>query len=133
VNLPLCGLALVLTFIFLRIKAPETTLEEKLEQMDWWNFLFVAAATSTILGLTWGGATYAWSSYQVLVPLIVGIIGMVAFVAIERKYVKHPTVPFDILVHRDAWIGYFATFLHSIVVLAIVYFEPSYFQVSTSP
>ncbi|KPV74144.1 uncharacterized protein RHOBADRAFT_15707 [Rhodotorula graminis WP1] len=127
-NLPLCGLALVLTFIFLRIKAPETTLEEKLEQMDWWNLLFVAAATSTILGLTWGGATYAWSSYQVLVPLIVGIIGMVAFVAIERKYVKHPTVPFDILVHRDAWIGYFTTFLHSLVVLAIVYWLPAYFQ-----
>ncbi|GAA5852481.1 hypothetical protein JCM9279_003464 [Rhodotorula babjevae] len=131
-NLPLCGLALVLTLIFLRIKAPETTLEEKLDQMDWWNLLFVAAATSTILGLTWGGATYAWSSYQVLVPLIVGIVGMVAFVAIERKYVKHPTVPFDILVHRDAWIGYLTTFLHSIVVLAIVYFLPSWFQMRGS-
>ncbi|GAA5912425.1 hypothetical protein JCM8208_005166 [Rhodotorula glutinis] len=131
-NLPLCGLALVLTLLFLHIKAPETTMEEKLEQMDWWNLLFVAAATSTILGLTWGGATYAWSSYKVLVPLIVGIIGMIAFVLIERKYVKHPTVPFDILIHRDAWIGYFATFLHSIVVLAIVYALPQYFQMRGS-
>ncbi|GAA5934770.1 hypothetical protein JCM3775_002051 [Rhodotorula graminis] len=127
-NLPLCGIALALTVFFFKIKAPETTTQEKLDQMDYWNVLFVAAATSTILGLTWGGGTHPWSSYQVLVPLIVGIFGMIAFVIIERKYVKHPTVPFDILVHPNALLGYLTTYLHAVVMLAIVYYFPLYFQ-----
>jgi len=132
VNLPLCGIALALTVFFFKIKAPETTMQEKLDQMDYWNVLFVAAATSTVLGLTWGGGEHPWSSYQVLVPLIVGIVGMVAFVVIERKYVKHPTVPFDILVHRNALLGYLTTYLHAVVMLAVVFYYPLYFQVSTS-
>ena len=86
------------------------------------NIIFVAAATSTILGLTWGGSTYSWSSFRVLVPLILGLLGMIAFVLIERSYVKHPTVPFDILVHRNALLGYLTTFLHAVAMLGVVYY-----------
>ncbi|TNY20768.1 major facilitator superfamily domain-containing protein [Rhodotorula diobovata] len=127
-NLPLAGLALTLTAVFLRVKTPQTTLKEKLERMDYWNVVFVAAATSTILGLTWGGSTYSWSSFRVLVPLILGLVGMVAFMLIERSFVKYPTVPFDILAHRNAILGYFATFLHSVAVLGVIYWLPVYFQ-----
>ena len=128
-NLPLAGLALTLTAVFLRVKTPQTTLKEKLERMDYWNVVFVAAATSTILGLIWGGSTYSWSSFRVLVPLILGLVGMVAFMLIERSFVKYPTVPFDILAHRNAILGYFATFLHSVAVLGVIYWLPVYFQV----
>ncbi|GAA6054719.1 hypothetical protein JCM3770_000047 [Rhodotorula araucariae] len=128
VNLPLTGVALALVIGFLNVKSPQTTLKEKLEQMDYANLIFVASATATILGLTWGGSTYSWSSFRVLVPLIVGIVGMIAFVVVERSYVKHPTVPFDILRHRNSWIGYTATFLHSVCVMALLYFLPTYFQ-----
>jgi hypothetical protein len=83
------------------------------------NLIFVAASTSTILGLTWGGVTYSWSSYKVLVPLILGIVGIAAFLWVERSFVKHPTVPFQILSHRTSLAGYISTFLHSIVVMAV--------------
>ncbi|GAA5878611.1 hypothetical protein JCM8547_003844, partial [Rhodosporidiobolus lusitaniae] len=80
------------------------------------------------LGLTWGGVTYSWSSFRVLVPLILGLVGMAAFLLVERSFVKHPTVPFDILTHRTSLLGYLTTFLHSIVVMAVIYFLPVYFQ-----
>ncbi|GAA5833067.1 hypothetical protein JCM11251_006502 [Rhodosporidiobolus azoricus] len=127
-NLPLTGIAMLLVLLFLDVKMPQTTTKEKLEQMDYANVLFVASATSTILGLTWGGVTYPWSSYRVLVPLILGIAGMVAFLYIERTFVKYPTVPFDILTHRTSLLGYLMTFLHSVIVMAVVYFLPTYFQ-----
>jgi len=82
------------------------------------NLIFIAASTSAILGLTWGGVAYEWTSYKVLVPLILGLAGIVLFVYLER-YAKHPTVPFDILTTRTAIAGYITTFLHSVVVLAV--------------
>lgn len=82
------------------------------------NLVFVAASTSTILGLTWGGVAYSWASYQVLVPLILGIIGMGVFVWLEKAYVKNPTVPFDILSNRTSLVGFVTNFLHGIVTLA---------------
>jgi hypothetical protein len=130
---------MILVFFFLRVKAPQTTMKEKLEQMDYAcgppsflrvclsltvpcsnsNLIFVAASTALILALTWGGVTYSWSSYKVLVPLILGLVGIAAFLVVERTFVKHPTVPFEILTHRTSLLGYLTTFLHSIVVMAI--------------
>ncbi|GAA5917548.1 hypothetical protein JCM6882_001725 [Rhodosporidiobolus microsporus] len=127
-NLPLTGIALLLVLLFLKVKEPQTTMKEKLEQMDYVNLLFVAASTATILALTWGGVTYAWTSYRVLVPLVLGLLGMLAFLWIERSFVNHPTVPFDILSHRTSLLGFVATFLHAIIVMAIVYFLPQYFM-----
>uniref|UniRef100_A0A0K3C5K1 FGENESH: predicted gene_1.825 protein n=1 Tax=Rhodotorula toruloides TaxID=5286 RepID=A0A0K3C5K1_RHOTO len=128
-NLPFTGLALALVMVFLNIKAPQTTLKEKLERMDYANVVFVAGATSLILGLTWGGSAYAWSSYHVLVPLILGIVGLIVFLALERSVVKYPTVPFEILTHPTALVGYVTCFLHSVAVLTVIYFYPtSYFQ-----
>ncbi|GEM12857.1 exocyst complex component sec6 [Rhodotorula toruloides] len=101
-NLPFTGLALTLVAVFLNIKAPQTTLKEKLERMDYANVVFVAGATSLILGLTWGGSAYAWSSYHVLVPLVLGSFGLAVFLVLERSVVKYPTVPFEILTHPTA-------------------------------
>ncbi|KAM0746387.1 iron permease [Meredithblackwellia eburnea MCA 4105] len=126
-NLPLAAIAIVLVFFFLNISVPPRTLREKLALMDYWNVVFVAGSTSAILGLTWGGDAYAWSSYKVLVPLVLGLAGMIAFVFLERR-LEHPTVPFDILSNRTTLIGFITNFLHGIVSLAIIYFFPVYFQ-----
>ncbi|GAA6007140.1 MDR family MFS transporter [Rhodotorula paludigena] len=126
-NLPLTGIAFVLVMLFLDVKAPKLTTKEKLERMDYFNILFVASATAAILGLTWGGTAYPWSSFRVIVPLVLGFLGMVVFVVVER-YVKHPTVPFAILVDRNSYVGFFTTFLHSLLVMAIVYYLPAFYQ-----
>ncbi|GAA5933733.1 MDR family MFS transporter [Sporobolomyces koalae] len=126
-NLPICAIALVLVILFLNVKTPKTTWREKAKMMDWFNLLFVASATSAILGLTWGGVTYSWASYQVLVPLILGLAGVVTFVYLER-FAKHPTVPFKILTHYTSVAGYIICFLHSLFVLSLLYFFPVYLQ-----
>ncbi|GAA5852177.1 hypothetical protein JCM8547_006690 [Rhodosporidiobolus lusitaniae] len=127
-NLPLSGLAMILVALFLNVRSPKTTRKEKLEQMDFVNILFVCASTATILALTWGGVSYPWSSFRVLVPLVLGLVGMVAFVFLEKSFVKVPTVPFEILASRTSLMGYLTTFLHGILVMCGVYFIPAYFQ-----
>ncbi|GAA5857413.1 hypothetical protein JCM3766R1_000179, partial [Sporobolomyces carnicolor] len=112
-NLPLCAIALTLVALFLNVRVPRTTLREKLDQIDWFTTLFIASSTSAIVGLTWGGVKYSWSSVHVLAPLVLGLAGLVVFVYLER-FAKHPTVPFEILTTRTAVAGYITTFLHSV-------------------
>lgn len=41
------------------------------------NGLLIGSSTATILALTWGGVTYDWSSWRIIVPLVLGLIGLV--------------------------------------------------------
>ncbi|KAI5476403.1 MFS multidrug transporter [Pseudohyphozyma bogoriensis] len=127
-NLPLAAIAMVLVAIFLDVRVPPTTWSEKFAQMDYANGLFVAGTTAAVLGLTWAGEEYSWGSYHVLAPLILGLAGMVVFMWIEKKWVKHPTVPFDILTNRTSVVGFITNFLHGIASIAAIYYYPVYFQ-----
>ena len=86
--------------------------------MDWLNGLFVAAATSLVIALSWAGITYSWASPQVLIPLVLGAAGIVAFVWLER-WAVNPTVPMAIIVHPTSVIGLIETLLQAMLLLMI--------------
>lgn len=51
-----------------------------LSQVDYLGiFLMSGSFASLIIGLTWGGSTYAWSSSKVVAPLVVGCVGLLGF------------------------------------------------------
>ena len=56
------------------------------------NFLVTGSTTSVVIGLTWGGVQYPWSSGRVLLPLAVGLIGLVVFIIYEIYFIKSPVV-----------------------------------------
>lgn len=56
------------------------------------NFLVMAGTTLVVLGLTWGGVRFPWSSWQVLVPLILGLMLLVGFIAYEAHVPEVPLV-----------------------------------------
>ncbi|KAM5540717.1 hypothetical protein V8D89_005748 [Ganoderma adspersum] len=88
----------------------------------------VAGSTLTLIGLTWGGIHYPWSSVHVLVPLILGIVLMAIFVVYECVIVAEPTMPSDILSNRTTLSANFATFVHGIASMAAIYYMPVFFQ-----
>lgn len=49
--------------------------------------------TIVILGLTWGGQDYAWSSAQVIATLVVGTAVSIAFMMWQWKGPKYPLIP----------------------------------------
>jgi hypothetical protein len=71
----------------------------------------VGATTATLLGATWGGSPYPWSSYRVLVPLIIGIAGLVAFFVYEAKLATYPVVPFALMNNRTSISGFLQGFV----------------------
>lgn len=56
------------------------------------NFLIIGASTATVIALTWGGIEKPWTSAPVLACLILGLLGLVAFVVYEALVPKYPVV-----------------------------------------
>lgn len=129
INLPLGILALTLVWIFLDIKAPKEDLRTRLQQMDIvGNSLIIGGTTAVIIAIVWGGSDYPWTSYQVLLPLLIGIAatGLAGFY--DYRYAVDPTIPFAIINNRTSISGYIQTFFHGIVTMIIIYYLPVYFQ-----
>lgn len=112
-NLPICGTATILVLAFLKLRRPTEPLLEKLSKIDYMyvfgslfslmhlipyfrsgNAIISASTTSTMLGLTWGGNIYPWNSAKVLIPLILGLCGIIAFLFYEAKIPKEPIVSY---------------------------------------
>lgn len=84
------------------------------------NALVVGASTGLILALAWGGVQYSWTSYRVLVPLIIGAVGFVIFMIYEAKFAAEPVVPWKLVNNRTSLLGYFTVSLHGIASTAAV-------------
>ncbi|KAJ7641547.1 major facilitator superfamily domain-containing protein [Roridomyces roridus] len=119
-NIPVAGLAATLVTIFLRLKKPNAPLREKLKKIDWiGTFIIVAATTSIVIALTWAGIQFSWSSAKVLVPLILGILGLFGFLAFEALGPEFPIVPISLLGSRTALSGYAQNFFNGLVISAV--------------
>jgi MFS family permease len=100
INLPLSGAALVLLAFVLSARAlPQRHVPSKflgkLGRVDWvGNVLFGASTTSLLLGLIMGGNDFAWQSYHIILPIVLGVLGLVAFGLWERySGVVSPVLP----------------------------------------
>ncbi|KAG9121240.1 hypothetical protein FRC07_002889 [Ceratobasidium sp. 392] len=130
-NLPLVGIAIALVFAFLRLSTPKDSFRHKITRIDWiGNFLVIGSTTSTVIALTWAGARYPWSSYRVLVPLIVGLAGLGVTLAYEFTLAVEPIIPRELLSNRTSLSGYLGTFFHGVIFTGVVYYLPIYFQAS---
>lgn len=56
------------------------------------NILVVTATTSTVIALTWGGIQFEWTSAHIIVPLVLGLVGLACFFAFEAIVPKSPIV-----------------------------------------
>ncbi|KAF8321090.1 MFS general substrate transporter [Clavulina sp. PMI_390] len=128
-NLPLSAVAAVLVFTFLRMKTPEGSATEKLRQIDWiGNLAIIGSTASIILALTWGGVQYSWTAPHVIIPLILGGVGIAAFLVYEFTIAKHPIVPMRLFGNRTSLSGYAIVFFHGVAMTLVVYYLPTYFQ-----
>ncbi|KAB5576168.1 major facilitator superfamily protein [Coniochaeta sp. 2T2.1] len=130
--LPIGGVSLVLLFAFLHVKYDKSqTLATKLSSLDWLgNALFIGGSTPVLIALSWAGGQYAWSSYQVLVPLLVGLATMGGFIVLEgnARLAPNPIFPLHLFGHSITAIVFLLTFVHGAVTMWAYFFLPVYFQ-----
>jgi hypothetical protein len=100
------------------------------------NAIFVPSMVAIFFGLIMGGTQFSWRSWRIVVPLVLGILGWIGFHIHQASSIcSEPSTPPRLFKHRTSATGYIIIFLAAIVLQAISYFLPIYFQAvkGTSP
>jgi MFS family permease len=128
-NLPLTAAGFAMLTFFLKLNFVVGSFGEKLGRFDWIGaILFISSTTSIMIPVTWGGVSYPWDSWHTLVPLMLGITGIVAFGIYERYFAAEPMMPSTIFSNWALRITYFTTVIHGMILWSLLYYIPLYYE-----
>ncbi|KAB8209605.1 major facilitator superfamily domain-containing protein [Aspergillus parasiticus] len=129
-NIPIGGTAFVALFLFLHLNYErDQTWKQRLGRLDIaGNAIFIAAIIAVLIALTWGGAIYDWGTYNIVVPIVLGFVGIGLFITFEWTISKEPSFPRSTVSNRTSIAALILCFTHSICVYWTFYFLPIYFQ-----
>ena len=128
-NLPICGLVLSVMFFLLRIKHIPRALSDAVVKVDWvGNIIFMGSIVLLLIGLTFGGTVYLWSSWYTTVPIVVGCAGWVCFHVYEYLIRRaNPCVPPHIFSNMTSVSAFYMVFVNSMLLQWVCFFWPVYF------
>ncbi|PVH88698.1 MFS general substrate transporter [Cadophora sp. DSE1049] len=103
------------------------------------QFLFLFGMGLFVLALTWGGSYYPWEDVRIIVPLVLGVVLLVAFTAWEylllpgkklsnRHTTKKAMIPVKFLVRRNVGLLIYINFVTGMAMYAVLYFVALYFS-----
>lgn len=131
-NLPAAAIGLLAIVLILNVKYTRSpSWRHALSRVDFLgNIIFVPSMVSIFFGLIMGGTRgYPWSSWKIIVPLVLGVLGWVTFHVHQASPVcREPSMPPRLFKHRTSSGGFIIIFLGAIILQAINYFLPVYFQ-----
>jgi MFS family permease len=117
VNFPFCAVGLVMIPFSVNLRVQVPSLEARLLRFDWLGtVLFTSSVTSFLLGLTLGGSRFAWDSWHIIVPIVIGAVGLVATVVWEMNLTKNPMLRVELLNSRSGCAAYICVFLQGLLV-----------------
>ncbi|KAF8936963.1 hypothetical protein BGZ47_009233 [Haplosporangium gracile] len=131
INLPVGAAGMVLLVMFLHMNRPKNlSLATAMRSLDYAGItLLIVAIIMILLGLNWGAdAKYAWDSAVILCLLIIGVLGMVAFLVNEWKVASNPIIPLRLLGTLSLGMTYFPVFVDGFVSMGLLFFLPLYSQ-----
>lgn len=130
-NLPICGVALLMAIWFFKLKfeSTATDFKTKLKRADWLgNFLFITSLTSFLVAISWAGIQFDWSSFQTLVPLCLGALGVLLAIMYELKLAKNPFLRHSVFNGRSAAASYTVAMIQGLEVYMALYYVSFYFS-----
>lgn len=129
INIPFAVISLIMVPLFMKLKLVPGTILHKLKRVDWvGTTICIAAATSTLIPITWGGVQYAWNSWHTLVPLLVGLAGLAGLLVYEKRVAPEPIIRLDLLRSYNMAYSLFATMINALIVYGALYFLPLYYE-----
>ncbi|KAI1817702.1 hypothetical protein GGS20DRAFT_582202 [Poronia punctata] len=78
INFPFCAIGRLLDPFTVKIR-PATSLSfrESLLRVDWPGAVsFIGSLSSLLMGLTWGGVQFPWTSFESWLPILLGRVGV---------------------------------------------------------
>lgn len=133
INLP-CG-AVAIAILVLVLQLPARKDEERLTLVQqFWKMdpmgtvVFLPAVVCLILALQWGGTTYEWSSWRIILLLVLFPILLLIFLVIQVRSPETATLPMRILLQRTIFASFIYSFFSQGSMLVTTYFIPLFFQ-----
>ncbi|KAI0460276.1 MFS general substrate transporter [Xylaria acuta] len=133
INLPIGAVAIVCIVFILkpsRYPHPPATIWQQIRRLDpLGTFFFVPSIVSLLIALQWGGSTYPWSNWRIIV--LFGLFGilLIAFAAVQVFMPKTATVPVRIIRRRSILAATIFMFALAGSFLMVIYYLPLWFQV----
>lgn len=132
INLPLGGVAMAVIALFVHLPTPKrrhVTLREQINQLDpIGTAVFLPGVVCLLLALQWGGTTYPWSNWRIILLLVLFGVLMPIFIYIQYIKQETATVPPRIFKQRTVMAGMWFTFCVGGAMMTVVYFLPIWFQ-----
>ncbi|RFU29759.1 hypothetical protein B7463_g6552, partial [Scytalidium lignicola] len=129
VNLPISGTTFFLLLLFLDVHNPRTSVKDGLRAVDWAGSVsLLGFALLFLLGLQFGGVTFAWDSPQVICLIVIGALISIIFVFCEKRLANYPLMPLSIFRNRSNVACLTLCFFHGMVFIGGEYYLPLYFQ-----
>ena len=116
-NFPFCAVGLITVPLVLRLDEEKQSLRKKFRRVDMiGSSLFIGGSASFLVGLAWGGIQYPWNDFQVLLPLLLGVAGIVFAVTWELKGAIEPFLRLSLFRNRTAVSAYLCGTIQGIIV-----------------
>ncbi|KAK7910702.1 major facilitator superfamily transporter [Apiospora marii] len=116
---PFCAFGLIAVPALLTLAPRTATMAEKLARVDWvGSAIFTGSATSFLIAISWGGSQHAWDSVATLVPLCVGVAGLVVTYVWEAHFAKEPFLRKSL---------FWRLTIQGLVIYGQLYYGPLYF------
>ncbi|KAI1374098.1 MFS general substrate transporter [Hypoxylon crocopeplum] len=124
INFPFCAIGLATSPFVKEVGGRrEQTINSMLMRVDWTgNLLFMAGTTSFLIGITWAGQQYDWNSYQVLVPLCIGVVVLCSSILWEMFAASAPFIRRTMLRSRPLMTTYVCTLIAGFLLYAHLYY-----------
>jgi hypothetical protein len=115
----------ILLLLFLDVHNPKTPIAVGIKSVDWVGSLSILGVTlMLLLGLEFGGTTFAWHSSTVVCLIIFGVLMMGVFVFSERKLAKYPLMPLDLFKNTSNVACMSLCFFHGMVCALVSHSIP---------
>ncbi|KND87895.1 putative HC-toxin efflux carrier TOXA [Tolypocladium ophioglossoides CBS 100239] len=122
----------VLLFFFLdspsRPQKPAPVKEHIMRLDPLATFFFVPSVTCLLLTLQWGGSTYPWSNWCIILLFVTFALAAIAFGVVQVMMPDSAALPIQIITQRTILAGTFVMFFLSGGMLLTVYYFPLWFQ-----
>jgi MFS family permease len=121
INYPFCAFGFIVVPLVVKIKLEhKLSFKENILLVDWLGgALFVASTTSFLIALTWGGVQFPWKSFRTLVPLFLGVCGVIGTICWELWGAKRPILRLFLFNGRSAFGAYLCALLQGLLVSSL--------------
>jgi EmrB/QacA subfamily drug resistance transporter len=126
-NIPIGAIALLLVVSYLHVPH----LEAKSKKIDWWGVLTIIVGVVPLLIVAEQGREWGWASTNSITAYVLGVVGIISFIIIERKMGEDAILPLHLFKSRTfslttllgviVGMGMFGGMISLPLVLQIVY------------